>query len=255
MDGSEALWRDYKENGSADARSALITEYVRLAKYVVDRLNVKESGSLSHDDLVGHAIVGLIDAIERYDPVRGVKFETYAITRIRGAVVDMLRSLDWVPRSLRRTESMVRTAYANLERTHGRPASDEEVAAEMGVSLEEFHHTLSDIGQASVFSLDDCLQVTMDSDTPLTLTSILSDAPDPAALVEISEQRRILAEAIAQLPERERLVISLYYYEGLTLKEIGQVLEVTEARISQIHTKAMLRLSGKLERVKPIFCG
>lgn len=255
MDDCEALWRDYKQHGQAEAREMLITHYVRLAKYVVDRLNIRESGCLTRDDLIGHAILGLIDAIERYDPARGVRFETYAIARIRGTVMDMLRSLDWVPRSVRKTESAIRAAYIKLENELGRSATDEEISHELGMNLEDFHKALGDIGQGTVFSLDEYIQVsTGGEDRPLTLSGILDDSPDPSSLVEIDEQRQILAGAIGRLPERERFVIGLYYYEGLTLKEIGRVLEVSEARVSQIHTKAMLRLSSQLQRLRPVFC-
>ncbi len=254
MDDSIALWQNFKRSGDPKAREALITRYVGLAKLVVDRLNIRESGCLSRDDLIGHAIVGLIDAIERYDPSRGFRFETYAIARIRGAVIDMLRSLDWAPRSLRRTEAAVRDAYAKVEGQLGRPATDEEIAAALEISVDDFHRVLADIGQTAVMSLDDCIQSSLDDESRLTLSGLLEDAPDPAVLAEIEEQKRMLADAIGRLPERERLVIGLYYFEGLTLKEIGRVLEVTEARVSQIHTKAVLRLGATLQRHKPVFC-
>jgi RNA polymerase sigma factor for flagellar operon FliA len=246
------LWRDFKNHSNSEAREVLIHKYIYLAKVVVDRLNIRESGSLSKDDLISHAIIGLIDALERYNPSRGVKFESFAVPRIRGSVIDMLRRMDWVPRSVRRTERSVKEAYGKVESALGRPASDEEIAEELGITVEELQETLSEISQTSVFALEDCLQLNSECDTS-AMMDLPGDAPDPALEAETTERKRLLVEAIGQLPERERLVIGLYYYEGLTLKEIGKMIGVTEARVCQIHSKAMLRLGGQLQRMRSVF--
>ena len=253
MQDMDTLWAEYRDNGSSAAREALVEHYVGLVRHVVGRMGVPDNGCVSRDDLVGHAIVGLIDAVERFEPSRGVRFETYAVVRIRGAVVDTLRRLDWVPRSLRRTEASLRETYARLEAKLGRPATDEEAAEAMGMTQAEYQEALSSISQTAVFSLEECLRVDDQGDGSFATDGILDEAPGPATLAMAEEQKRALAGAVDQLPERERLVVSLYYYEDLTLKEIGEVLGVSEARVSQINTRAVLRLGGKLDRVKALF--
>jgi RNA polymerase sigma factor for flagellar operon FliA len=244
MDKRERLWREYKQTGSDFAREELISEYAYLAKYAVDRLNLSPSGALGYEDLVGHAVVGLINALERFDPERNVKFETYALTRIRGEVIDIIRSLDWTPRSVRRNETLLRDAYARTEINNGRPPSDMEVAEHLGVKMNELEKMLADVGQSAVLSLDEILSSGVD----ISNTYLDNEFADPADKAQTKEQQRILAQAIDELPERERLVVSLYYFENLTQKEIAAVLEVTESRVCQIHTKAVLKLAGKLSR-------
>lgn len=256
MSGDDALWKEYGRTKRPEAREALITRYIPLARYVVERLNAPDHGCVTRDDLISHAIMGLIDALERFDPSRGVKFETYAVPRIRGSVADMLRRMDWVPRTVRRMETSVRAAYARLEAVLGRPATDEEIADELGLTLEAFQDVLADLSQTAVFSLDEALQAGFGQSAD-TLVSLVEDenGPCPSAVAEAEERTRILADAIGRLPERERLIIGLYYYEELTLKEIGRVLDVTEARVSQLHTRAILRLNGILQRMQPVLCG
>jgi len=244
MDKRERLWREYKQTGSDFAREELISEYAYLAKYAVDRLNLSPSGALGYEDLVGHAVVGLINALERFDPERNVKFETYALTRIRGEVIDIIRSLDWTPRSVRRNETLLRDAYARTEINKGRPPTDMEVAEQLGVKMNELEKMLADVGQSAVLSLDEILSSGVD----ISNTYLDNEFADPADKAQTKEQQRILAQAIDELPERERLVVSLYYFENLTQKEIAAVLEVTESRVCQIHTKAVLKLAGKLSR-------
>jgi RNA polymerase sigma factor for flagellar operon FliA len=244
MDKRERLWREYKQTGSDFAREELISEYAYLAKYAVDRLNLSPSGALGYEDLVGHAVVGLINALERFDPERNVKFETYALTRIRGEVIDIIRSLDWTPRSVRRNETLLRDAYARTEINNGRPPTDMEVADHLGVKMNELEKMLADVGQSAVLSLDEILSSGVD----ISNTYLDNEFADPADKAQTKEQQRILAQAIDELPERERLVVSLYYFENLTQKEIAAVLEVTESRVCQIHTKAVLKLAGKLSR-------
>lgn len=253
MENPKDLWRRYAKDPRPETREPLITHYIALARHAVERLNVPNSGSITRDDLIGHAILGLIEAIERFDPERGVCFEAFASRRIRGAVQDVLRRLDWAPRSVRRWESSVREAYARLEAILGRPATDQEVADEVGLSMEDFQELLGGLNQLSVASLEECVQ-DADGGGRLTLESLLSGGPDPSARAEAEERTRVLADAVGRLPERERLIIGLYYYEDLTLKEIGRVLGVTEARISQLHTRAVLRLGGMLQRERPVFC-
>ena len=244
MEKRERLWKEYKRTGSEAAREELISEYAYLAKYAVDRLNLSPSGALGYEDLIGHAVVGLINAMEKFDLERNVKFETYALTRIRGEVIDIIRSLDWTPRSVRRNETLLREAYARLEVAYGRPPSDMEVADHMGLRMCELEKMLADVGQSAILSLDEILSSGGDFST----TYLDNEFSDPADKAQIKEQKRLLAQAIDELPERERLVISLYYFKNLTQKEIAAVLEVTESRVCQIHTKAVLRLSGKLSR-------
>ena len=244
----EKLWREFKINGVEKAREQLISEYAYLAKYTVDRLNLSPSGALSYEDLIGHAVIGLIDAIEKFDLERNVKFETYALTRIRGEVIDVIRSLDWTPRSVRKHEITLRNAYAMLEMDLKRPPTETEVAQYLEIGIDELEKLLADVGQSAVLSLDEVISAGGD-----ILASLDSDEYDPAASAERSDQKRQLASAIEELPERERMVVTLYYYENLTQKEIAAVLEVTESRICQIHTQAVLRLSGKLSRTSPCY--
>jgi RNA polymerase sigma factor FliA len=243
MDRRQKLWIEFKRNGSENARQELITEYAYLAKYAVDRLNLSPAGALSYEDLVGHAVVGLIDAIEKFDLERNVKFETYALTRIRGEVIDIIRSLDWTPRSVRRNETMLRDVFVRLEMELNRPPNDIEVASKLGIEVTDLERIIADVGQSAVLSLDEI----MTSGGDISNKEI-DEFDDPARYTQRTEQKRLLARAIEDLPERERTVIALYYYENLTQKEIAAVLEVTESRICQIHTKAVLRMAGKLSR-------
>lgn len=244
MDQREKLWHEYKNNDSEQAREKLISEYAYLAKYAVDRLNLSPSGAVSYEDLIGHAVIGLIDAIEKFDPERQVKFETYALLRIRGEVIDVIRSLDWTPRSVRKNESTLRDVYARLEMKLQRPPTDSEVAEYLGIEVSELEKILCDVGQSAVFSLDEIVA----SGGDILASGESDEFGDPANCAQRAEQKRLLAKSIEELPERERTVVALYYYENLTQKEIAAVLGVTESRVCQIHTKAVLRLSGKLSR-------
>jgi RNA polymerase sigma factor for flagellar operon FliA len=244
----EKLWREYKLNGSEQARDGLITEYAYLAKYAVDRLNLSPSGALGYEDLIGHAVIGLIDAIEKFDPERNVKFETYALTRIRGEVIDVIRSLDWTPRSVRKNETILRDAYARLEMQFKRPPTDTEVAQYLEIEVTELEKMLADAGQSALLSLDEMIASGGD-----ILADSESEFDDPASCAERADQKRLLVKSIDELPDREKQVVALYYYENLTQKEIAAVLGVTESRVCQIHTKAVLRLSGKLSRTSACF--
>ncbi len=239
-------WKEFVQSRSPRVRDELIRDYAVLARRAVERLQITPWGCVNNDDLLGHAVLGLIDAVDRYDPDQGAAFEAFAMPRIRGAVLDALRRLDWVPRSVRADETRLRRAFGRLEGTLGRPPSMAEVAAELGISEAALDDLVSDIARSSLLSLDD-LVAGMPESSPLAET-LGSDADDPYRDRERSEARERLKGAIAALPEREKEVVSLYYFHEMTLKEIGRILDVTEQRVSQIHARAMLRMSHRLLR-------
>ncbi len=241
------LWARYKDECDTAARDALILNFSPLVKYVAGRLAASLPQTVETADLISYGIFGLIDAIEKYDPDRAIKFETYAIARIKGAIIDELRAMDWVPRSVRSRAREIEQAYVELENSLKRVPTDAEVATHLGVSLSEYHDILAKLSYTSVVSFEE-LWVSGDrEDGQSAISSIRDDrADDPVSVFESTEIKKILADAIERLPDREKTVIALYYYEGLTLKEIGQVLGVTESRVSQLHTKAVLRLRARL---------
>ena len=244
----QQLWRDFKDSGEQSLRERLILHYSPLVKYVAGRVGVGLPPNIEQADLVSYGIFGLIDAIEKFDLERAIKFETYAISRIRGAIIDELRAIDWIPRSVRYKAREVEKAYAALEGKLHRTPTEPEVAEELGITLEELHQIFSRVSFVNVVALDELLNVGGDKGDKLSLVDTLEDtkAEDPVAAFESEETKYLLAKAINQLPEREKIVVTLYYYEGLTLAEIGQVLGVTESRICQMHTKAVLQLRGRL---------
>ncbi|MDJ0383785.1 RNA polymerase sigma factor WhiG [Streptomyces sp. G-G2] len=246
----DVLWRSYKESGDERLREQLILHYSPLVKYVAGRVSVGLPPNVEQADFVSSGVFGLIDAIEKFDIERSIKFETYAITRIRGAMIDELRALDWIPRSVRQKARAVERAYATLEAQLRRTPTEGEVADEMGVALEELHAVFSQLSLANVVALEELLHVGGEGDR-LSLMDTLEDtaADNPVEVAEDRELRRLLARAINTLPDREKTVVTLYYYEGLTLAEIGNVLGVTESRVSQIHTKSVLQLRAKLADV------
>lgn len=242
-----ALWAVFKTTGDSETREQLILNYSPLVKYVAGRLSSSLPQTVDTADLISYGIFGLIDAIEKYDPERGIKFETYAIARIKGAIIDELRAMDWVPRSVRARAREVEQAYIRLEGTLKRVPSDTEVATELGISEKELQSIFSKLAYTSIVSFEE-LWVGGDREERSSIMSTIQDdkAEDPVLVFESEEVKDILADAIERLPEREKTVVALYYYEGLTLKEIGQVLGVTESRVSQLHTKAVLRLRARL---------
>jgi RNA polymerase sigma factor for flagellar operon FliA len=242
------LWRQFKETAEPALRERLILHYSPLVKYVAGRVGVGLPPNIEQADLVSYGIFGLMDAIDKFDLGREIKFETYAISRIRGAVIDELRAIDWVPRSVRYKAREVERAYAQLEAKLHRTPSEAEVAAELGIALSDLHQIFSQVSFVNVVALDDLLSVGGEKGDKLSLVDTLEDhkAEDPVLAFESEETKYLLAKAINTLPEREKIVVTLYYYEGLTLAEIGQVLGVTESRICQMHTKAVLQLRGKL---------
>jgi RNA polymerase sigma factor for flagellar operon FliA len=225
-----------------------VIAYSPLVKYVAGRMASGLPAHVEEADLISYGLVGLISAIERFDLGREIKFETYAITRIKGAIIDELRSIDWVPRSVRARAREFERVNSKLEHELHRAPSDEEMASELEVTVDEFQDLLLQISNSSVAALDELWTVSDSSGDQVSLLDTLQDpqAPDPAQLVDATELKDRIADAIARLPEREKLVVALYYYENLTLREIGEVLGVTESRISQLHTKAVLRLRSRL---------
>ncbi len=245
------MWRRYKGTGDRHARERLVVAYSPLVKYVSGRMASGLPAHVDEADLISYGLIGLINAIERFDLEREIKFETYAITRIKGAIIDELRSLDWVPRSVRARAREIERANAKLEHKLQRAPTDDEMALELDMSVQEFHEALMQISNSTVAALDELWSVSDSSGDQVSLLDTLTDenAPDPAAVMDQTDLKDRVAEAIARLPEREKLVVALYYYENLTLREIGEVLGVTESRVSQLHTKAVLRLRSRLTEV------
>jgi RNA polymerase sigma factor FliA len=242
------LWRQYKSSRDQAVRDRLILTYAPLVKYVAGRLGSGLPAHVDEGDLVSYGLLGLIGAIERYDPDRDVKFETYAIARIKGSIIDELRAMDWVPRSVRSRAREIERAIADLESKLGRAPNDEEIAGKLGLSQEELDDSLSEISRSSISALDELWTVQGSSGDQVALIDTIEDThgPEPQSALDQSEVKEMIADAISRLPEREKLVITLYYYEELTLREIGEVLGVTESRVSQLHTKAILRLKARL---------
>src|SRR2546421_6794252 len=242
------LWAEFKASADQRLRERLILHYSPSVKYVAGRLGVGLPSNIEQADLVSYGIFGLIDAIEKFDLERAIKFETYAISRIKGAIIDELRSIDWIPRSVRYKAREVEKAYAALEAKLHRSPTEAEVAEELGIALDDLHAIFSQVSFVNVVALDELLNVGGERGDKLSLVDTLEDhkAEDPVMAFETEETKYLLARAINTLPEREKIVVTLYYYEGLTLAEIGQVLGVTESRICQMHTKAVLQLRAKL---------
>ncbi|MDZ7577231.1 MAG: RNA polymerase sigma factor WhiG [Candidatus Nanopelagicales bacterium] len=244
------LWASFKSDGNEKDRERLILHYAPLVKYVAGRVGVGLPANVESADLVSNGMFGLIDAIEKFDPDRAIKFETYAVSRIRGAIIDELRSFDWVPRSVRQKARDVQKAYQTLQAEHGRNPSDEEVAEELGITVRALRQVFRQVSYVHVAALDELLTIGGDRSDRMTLSDTVEDvrAQDPAKAFEVEETKEILGKAVAGLPEREKIVISLYYYEGMTLAEIGQVLGVTESRACQLHTKAVMLMRASLSQ-------
>jgi RNA polymerase sigma factor FliA len=241
------LWSAYKARPNRTSRDRLIVHYSPLVKYVASRVAVGLPQNVEQSDLVSYGIFGLIDAIEKFDPERGYKFETYAIARIKGAILDELRSIDWVPRSVRAKARSLERAYGKLEAELRRAPTDEEVAAELEMTVDQLQTLLGQVSFVGIAALDEMLSGGAERGEGMTLGDTIADGGEgPVGAFEVEEMRQILAEAINRLPEREKIVLTLYYYEGLTLSEIGMVLGVTESRVCQIHTKAVFQLRSKL---------
>ena len=243
----QRVWLEYRRTRDQKLRDRLILTYAPLVKYVAGRLGSGLPAHVDDEDLASYGLLGLIGAIERFDPMREIKFETYALGRIKGAIIDELRSLDWVPRSVRSRARQIERTIGELEAKLGRAPTDEEIAGKLGVSEEELDDDLFQISRTSIAALDELWTVSAGGDQ-VSLIDTIEDTsgPSPTAALDETELREAMADAIAGLPEREKIVITLYYYEELTLREIGEVLAVTESRVSQLHTKAVLRLKARL---------
>jgi RNA polymerase sigma factor for flagellar operon FliA len=247
----ERLWQEYRRTKNQDIRETFVIQYSPLVKFVAGKVAVGMPHNVEFDDLVGFGSIGLLDAIDKYDPERGVKFKTYAVTRIRGAIFDELRQIDWVPRSVRKKAKELEETIASLESQMGRTATDQEIASSMGLNEEEYSKTVMKISTASIVSLNEVWSGMDENEKNSigdTIESPISLHPD--VIVEKDEIRRVIIDAIQELPEKEKQILILYWYEDLTLKEIGEVMKVTESRVSQLHSKAMLRLRAKLTNVR-----
>ena len=244
------LWDAFKGSASDQARERLILHYAPLVKYVASRVATGLPASVEQADLVSYGMFGLIDALHKFEPGRGNKFETYAIPRIKGAIIDELRAMDWVPRSIRFKAREIEKAHSDLEAMLKRQPTEVEMAERLGISRSELHDVVSQISFVSVLALDELVSVGADRGEQVSLIDTLADKQlDPTSGVESQETRGLLAAAINSLSEREKIVVTLYYFEGLTLAEIGEILGVTESRVCQIHTKAVGGLRGQLSEV------
>ncbi|OGR05422.1 MAG: RNA polymerase subunit sigma [Deltaproteobacteria bacterium RIFOXYD12_FULL_50_9] len=229
-------------------RDELIINYTPLIKYIAGRVASRLPSHIAVDDLISSGIIGLIDAIDKFNPAKNVQFKTYAEFRIKGAILDELRSLDWVPRSVRRKSSDLENRYAELEKRLGRPARDEEIAHAMGMSMDEFHKLLDETKAISFLDIELLRQNTPEAEPSSLIESLCTNDSDPFNAISLEQIRKLLAQAVTELPEKEKLAVTLYYYEELTMKEIGLVMGYTESRISQMHSKAMLRLRTKIRK-------
>jgi RNA polymerase sigma factor for flagellar operon FliA len=243
------VWSSYKKTGDEKAREQLVLAYSPLVKFVAGRMSSGLPAHIEESDLISYGLLGLIGAIERFDPQREIKFETFAVSRIKGSIIDELRSLDWVPRSVRAKAREIESTQTKLEHELGRVPTDREVAEALEMSVEDFQESLLQISNSTVVALDELWTVSDSSGDQVSLLDTMKDpnAVDPARELGVSELKDRLANAISRLPEREKLVIALYYYENLTLREIGEVLGVTESRVSQLHTQAVLRPKSRLQ--------
>lgn len=240
----EGLWEEFKASGDDGIRERLILHYSPLVKYVAGRVGAGLPRSVDQNDLASYGLFGLIDAIDKFEPERGYKFETYAINRIKGAILDELRALDWVPRSVRSRARRIETAITELEHSLQRAPTEEELAESVEMEIDELRDALAEIGRSGIAALDEFVG----SDSQTSMGDMLADpgGVSPEGAFQAEETRRGLVDAINRLPNRERLVVTLYYYEGMTLAEIGDVLGVTESRVCQIHAKTMMSLRNRL---------
>ena len=247
MENIESIWKEYQQTKNSDLREALILEYAPIVRFVAGRLAIHLGQHMDFDDLISYGIFGLIDAIDKFDMLKGVKFETYASLRIRGAIIDNIRNMDWVPRTLRQKNKKFEQTYAQLESELGREPTDQELAKKLGLSEDEARDMVRDSSVMSLVSLDDYLDQNFDA-------PIGSGSPEdtPEGNMHKKELHKILTEAIEKLTEKERLVITLHYFEELTLREISKILKVSESRVSQIHSKSILKMQGNLGDNKSI---
>lgn len=236
------LWDRYQKTKLPELREQLILEYANVVNLVAGRLSMYLGYTVEYDDLVGYGIFGLIDAIDKYDADKNVKFETYASLRIRGSILDQIRKMDWIPRTLRQKQKRMEAAAAKLEADYGRPASDDEVANELGISRDEYEGWRSEAEFTNMVSLDDYLEQGSEG----RMEGLSAQFPQPENVIQKQELKEMLVEALKTLTDNEQKVITFYYYEELTLKEISQILSVSESRVSQLHTKALQKIKDRL---------
>ena len=236
------LWEQYQKNRAPEIREQLILEYANVVNLVAGRLGMYLGYTVEYDDLVGYGIFGLIDAIDKFDLTKDVKFETYASLRIRGAILDQIRKMDWIPRTLRQKQRRMETVASELEAAYGRPATNEEIAAELGITKEEYEGWRSEVEFTNVISLDDYL----DQGSEGKMETFGTKYQQPERAYQKKELKEMIVEALKALTEKEQKVITFYYYEELTLKEISQIMSVSESRVSQLHTKALRKIKDQL---------
>ncbi len=238
-------------NPSPNDAEQLILEHMPLIRYIVNRIAVRLPSHIDLDDLHSTGVIGLMDAIEKYDPEKNCKFKTYAEFRVKGAILDQLRSMDWVPRSVRQKGRKLEQAYSDVEQRVGRAATQEEIADSLGLEIEKLHGLIHQVRGVSLVNLEDIRGNDPDGERTGTYADVLEDpeAPNPFAALKDLESKHVIADTIGTLPDKERLVVSLYYYEDLNMKEIGNILGITESRVCQIHTKAVMRLRSKLKGI------
>jgi len=241
---TEDTWKVFQNTRDVELRNQILLNYVHLLKHIVARMMPSYRNYVEYDDLFSYGLLGLMDAIEKFDPRKGIKFETYASLRIRGSIIDEVRKLDWIPRSTRKKSKMIEEGYRQLEQQLGRPPTDEEAASHLRMTVEEFRKALDETASFHLLSFEEIIQ-----DAVAINRLSQSSFGSPEESFQEKEIKEYLALCIDQLSDREKLVITLYYFEELTLKEIGRVLEVTESRISQIHSKALLKLRMKLQKL------
>ena len=247
----EKLWAEYTENKTPELREKLIIEYAPLVKLVAGKLSMYLGYNVEFDDLCGYGIFGLIDAIDKFDNEKGVKFETYASLRIRGEILDQIRKMDWIPRTVRQKQKMLDNAYRKIENETGHLATDEELCSELGISMDELCNMQNETKMTNIISLDEY----MDQGEVRVEPKADKDYMQPEKVVEKEELKRLLLEVIETLTEKEKMVITFYYYEELTLKEISQVMDVSESRVSQLHSKALIKMKQRLGNEMEMFLG
>ncbi|MDO5576395.1 MAG: FliA/WhiG family RNA polymerase sigma factor [Fibrobacter sp.] len=248
MTSLDKLWQEYKRTDSKLAKDKLLVEYAYLVKYISSRLMLNLPSSVDRNDIISSGVMGLIKAVETFDPSRGFKFETYAGHKIRGAILDELRALDWVPRTIRQKSRELQRVYARLESKLGRIPYDDEVCEDMKISMKEFEDLLTEVTPTTIISLEESMPNKGGDSKDIRIIDTVESPGNVSPLKEMSfnELKELLKDTISNLPEKEKLVIALYHYEELTLKEIGAVLDITESRVSQIHSKAIIKLRAKL---------
>lgn len=246
---ADHLWEAHQAEPTEASKEALLVVYLPVVRQVASRMKMSLPQSVNLEDLVGAGLMGLINSVENFNPELGFKFETYAIPRIRGAILDGLRDFDWVPRSIRSKEKLLESTIVALETELGRMPADEEIAERLDLSMSEYHKLVDDVGATSMLSFDRPL--TSDDESGGSLYDLVAstDGDSPLDLMERKEIRRLIIELINRLPEQEKLVIALYYYEELTLKEIGKVLDISESRVSQIHTKIIMSMKNHIRKL------